>query len=546
MCQNPVRIPNPYFSNKPFKYENGSVSSLDTRFVSKKPLIDVPCGKCPDCRASYNGALLQRVQMESLTSYVYMVTLTYDDAHIPKLSFTTDDGLVDLYYADVSHIQALYKRLRDRRLFKDRGLRYLSVTEYGSRRFRPHHHMMMFVAKKSDDTDVTPFVIERWLYMNIKILYAANYGTRKKPIYEPYFTYREAMFEGKLTHNYDVRLIRDLSSDLKDAASINSIESIGKTASYVLSYITKPSAYEDELLPFLENYSHSLGPDMARSLKRILKCRCNYSKHLGFGFYEDGSRVNPSICCRSLTYDTFCLDTFFRSLPPTRREFEDLCPDFACKLWRYTLDGCRNSDTFEDFLLNEDEISFSCPMSEYLSRKSSDFFYNMLIIAKYDYNLIDVFMRRVNMATRSFHPAYLPKTWNTQYQSSVAFKELRSMLSESLASRVPFLGFRFVSNGSVRFVPMCKYFRRYVTTYDDVAAMYDSIGVRDFDDYIALIEKDEALTLQRALTEQNCRDRAENVHSRPDYEQIFNKKLLKTKLNSIFAPTYSSICRLLP
>lgn len=156
MCVNPIQIKNPYHQQKPYVFTEGVLSSCSSRFVSAKPFIYVPCGKCADCRASYYESIRQRALVESMSSYVYFITLTYDNKHLPYLSFTSDHGVVKVYYSDISHVQNLFKRLRNVSYLQDRNFRYLAVTEYGTAKFRPHHHILLFVAKKSDDNLTTP------------------------------------------------------------------------------------------------------------------------------------------------------------------------------------------------------------------------------------------------------------------------------------------------------------------------------------------------------------------------------------------------------
>lgn len=48
--------------------------------------IYVPCGHCPECIAARQNALVQRVEMESRTHHLFFATLTYDNAHIPRLT----------------------------------------------------------------------------------------------------------------------------------------------------------------------------------------------------------------------------------------------------------------------------------------------------------------------------------------------------------------------------------------------------------------------------------------------------------------------------
>lgn len=63
------------------------------------------------------------------------LTLTYDDAHLPKLP----NGRPTLVLEDV---QNFLKSIRQH--FSPHPLRYFQCGEYGEKTFRPHHHMILF------------------------------------------------------------------------------------------------------------------------------------------------------------------------------------------------------------------------------------------------------------------------------------------------------------------------------------------------------------------------------------------------------------------
>lgn len=97
----------------------------------------VKCGKCALCRSSKQAELVSRAQMESALYDMppYFFTLTYDSKHLPA------DG--ELSTRDV---QLFFKRLRrnwDKKGVKH-NIRYLVAGEYGSKRGRPHYHLLMW------------------------------------------------------------------------------------------------------------------------------------------------------------------------------------------------------------------------------------------------------------------------------------------------------------------------------------------------------------------------------------------------------------------
>lgn len=527
MCVNPVTIRNPYFDSSAYQYCEGSIESLPSRYVSKRAYIQVPCGKCADCKASYFSALLQRAQMEALTSYVYFVTLTYDDKHIPSISFTNEDGqYTTLYYSDVAHIQLLFKRLRNLPVFRSRDLRYIAATEFGTNRFRPHHHLLLFVARRDDDSPSTPHVLERYLQIAFKRLYALNIGTRKNPIYEPLFTYAEKMIRGKLHKNFDLRLVRDYSKELQDNSSINSPESVARSISYILSYVNKPSNYDDALLPVLDKLRLFLDNRTFTRLSRVLRSRVYYSKHFGFGFDSVGSRVYPSVRSYSLTEAHLISSELVNNLPDTWKEFSYLYPHLVPKVNK-SIDFLRGYDSRVHRFLDIQDYINSLSISEYEIFR---------ITHKYFPRVLDLFIHINAFDSEGYYPSSLPVTFDDNYQQSIVYKCIRQMVERGLASRVPYLAFEYVADGSVKYVPLCKYFRRYVTTFDDTRRLYDSLNVLDYDDYLSKFSDNPAFTARRANAMKSNADKHESSR---EFEKngLFSRiNLLKSKLSSIFVP----------
>ena len=158
---------------------------------TKGGYIYVPCGHCEPCLKSYRSKWMERLDCEAKASACTLFfTLTYDNIHIPKLTFdeganalfsdrsSDDDIYLDDYSAEEalnnynlhpnsfpklqnyesdnitigycckSDIQKFFKRLRrhleyDRHNLipdvkkEDRTFRYFIVSEYGPTTFRP-------------------------------------------------------------------------------------------------------------------------------------------------------------------------------------------------------------------------------------------------------------------------------------------------------------------------------------------------------------------------------------------------------------------------
>lgn len=317
MCLHPIQIDNPNISRRQLALVGEGARFLDSSLTSHKAQISVPCGTCVECRNTYYNSILQRAIVESLTSYVYFVTLTYDDLHIPSVVMPNGKTI---YYSDYSHIQNLFKRLRKHNII-DRDFRYLVALEYGDKRHRPHFHLLLFVARLIDDDKQYPYLLERHLFDNIKLYYAHNKGTRKVPIYEPLFTYRIKRTHQGAKSNYFVKFV---DNDMPDYATIKTDTATNvKTIRYLISYVNKGSLFDNTIERYILDIKD---PYLADKLKRLLKSKIRYSKGFGLGF-DNGIKVEQSrtyVKTSFLSYLLHCSE-----LPRTYSEFIELYPDMA-------------------------------------------------------------------------------------------------------------------------------------------------------------------------------------------------------------------------
>lgn len=122
------------------------LSAWRARFVNssgKRPLVfkrqdglpgsylEVSCGQCIGCRLEYSRQWAVRCYHESqLHLDNCMVTLTYDDDHLPHGGSLVPD-----------HFSKFIKRLRRRTGIK---LKHFSCGEYGDETNRPHYHACIF------------------------------------------------------------------------------------------------------------------------------------------------------------------------------------------------------------------------------------------------------------------------------------------------------------------------------------------------------------------------------------------------------------------
>lgn len=137
MCTSPITI----------RYTN--VHTLATGYKS----IQVPCGKCCECRKRYQNDWALRIN-EEIKHFGYkavFVTLTYNNDTVPKV-VDKESGAIYLS-VNKKHVQNLIKRFRTN--FKrangdDAKFTYFLTSEYGPRTLRPHYHALFFGLHKSD------------------------------------------------------------------------------------------------------------------------------------------------------------------------------------------------------------------------------------------------------------------------------------------------------------------------------------------------------------------------------------------------------------
>lgn len=107
--------------------------------------IYVPCGKCPSCLKSKQGAWISRVYYELKNSEAAnLVTLTYRNETVPRvIDYETGEELQSLRKRDV---QLAIKKFRMRLFRRHEYVRfsYFLCGEYGPHTKRPHYHIIFF------------------------------------------------------------------------------------------------------------------------------------------------------------------------------------------------------------------------------------------------------------------------------------------------------------------------------------------------------------------------------------------------------------------
>lgn len=267
MCLSPISIRNPYYGST--RYWDNVLHD------TKAQMLSIRCGYCSECIAQKQLYLVQRVQMESLDREFFFCTLTYDNEHLPVI--TTSTGY-DIAFADYRHIQLLIKRMTNERF---PNLRTVAVSEFGSKKGRPHFHLLFSLPRAECPDYNSCLSKECELYEYVFNHWAINVGSKRKPLYEPLFTYVERWKNGKLYKNFDLHYV---------APSLTS-GGVSDVAFYVLKYMLKASPREVRLQQALRL---NLPEDEYETVWDLVKPRC--VKSLGFGLSPtfDGRKIIPS------------------------------------------------------------------------------------------------------------------------------------------------------------------------------------------------------------------------------------------------------------
>lgn len=151
MCYAPV----------PLKMDKIS-SKLRAAYIhnAESGVINVPCGKCIECRRTYIDGWAFRLENElkaSTTKKAHFLTLTYNDVELynPENKLITENGEFNINY---NHHRLYMQRLR--RCLPDSQIKYFTAGEYGEKSDRPHFHSIIFNADEQA-------ILNSWIYGNV-------------------------------------------------------------------------------------------------------------------------------------------------------------------------------------------------------------------------------------------------------------------------------------------------------------------------------------------------------------------------------------------
>lgn len=117
-------------------------------FNQEEKYVPVPCGKCPECLKRRTASWSHRLEVESLNwDSLHFVTLTYNTDFVP----ISKNGFMTL---ETDRVTKFFKRLRHR----VGSFKYYYCGEYGTRKKRPHYHLILMGTDALTPTEI----IQEW------------------------------------------------------------------------------------------------------------------------------------------------------------------------------------------------------------------------------------------------------------------------------------------------------------------------------------------------------------------------------------------------
>lgn len=305
MCTAPIPIKNLYRKNKveiwnklPGAKKEILLSTIkDDKLYqlhdSHSDYIYVPCGHCKDCLRARRYNLVQRCEMESIDKYPYFITLTYNKEHMPK--YMAPNGKI-IQYADRENVKKMFKRIRTHKAI-NRKFRYIAVSERGTLKGRPHHHILLFIDKYTDDDKWTPYIYEEMLYELFKVEWKVNVsGDKFKPKYESLYTFKRRIRNGQINTTYDCHYIRPHIDDITR-----------NVTQYIFKYIAKPNKHEKIL--FTQLKATLEGKEFTSTWRKVRSC-FTASRFWGTGS-DDKEKPNEKV----LKHIKMCTEQYTDGFP---------------------------------------------------------------------------------------------------------------------------------------------------------------------------------------------------------------------------------------
>lgn len=292
MCSCPIEIPNPYAGCDPSKGYN-YLHDCTSKY------IQVPCGRCHECISSRQAQYSVRSSIEVAHSVPFMLTLTYDNNHVPRMD-SQGDILDGFAYPDYRHLSLLFKRLRNKiercpsfgkhfcepeeftlrhngRKIIISPFKYLAVSEFGKVHFRPHFHVLLFVRvpKHLRIGQSIPFqawctTVEHLLHDFFRDNFTVNVSQKRgQPQYESLYTY--------------VRSGKYCTFDFHRIVSVQNVDD-SSPIYYVTKYLYKPNQAFDKFgkRVYYEYKQGRLSKERFDLFYRVTHRSCRTSNYFGY------------------------------------------------------------------------------------------------------------------------------------------------------------------------------------------------------------------------------------------------------------------------
>lgn len=147
----------------------------------KKVKMQVPCGKCEECKQVNRNEWFCRCYyewMKNRQNDTYFYTLTYNNENLPVY--------MGVPHFSKRHIQLFLKRLRLALSDYDVKLKYMCCCEFGELRGRSHYHILFFLSRSINPYWFYKLVEQSWQYGFVK--YGDNVGVVNSPAGIQYVT----------------------------------------------------------------------------------------------------------------------------------------------------------------------------------------------------------------------------------------------------------------------------------------------------------------------------------------------------------------------
>lgn len=284
----------------------------------RNEFVRVACGKCDTCRMQKSYDWINRIEFEDVQhKYCFMVTLTYDDDHLPALFFSDDMenlvfnrhpseciplislldivyrnkdqkvidkelgylsgrlrhslGLPILYKKDISDFcKRFNKYCFDHVTHEFENFRYFCCGEYGPSVYRPHYHLLVWTSHDSIARRFQEILSSTWtfgisdhsaVYSDAGRAYVSQYVNMSQhlPSFYQFRLLRPGHQESKQPPigSYEV-----LDSQIRGIYYRNAIKrTVYNSKVSGFSDVPYPKSYQNRFYPKLQGYNYLLDSD---------------------------------------------------------------------------------------------------------------------------------------------------------------------------------------------------------------------------------------------------------------------------------------------